>query len=86
LELLANAEKLRPGDPGWVNRARVPMPDTNEYVARPEWQSAVDMNQTTKKSISLLEKHKRLFADKKRSLKSIQAVKISIEGKDMSGY
>ena len=33
-----------------------------------------------------MEKHKRQFADKRRAAKSQQAVKISIEGKDMTGW
>ena len=37
-----------------------------EYVARPQWQSYEDLSKSEKKSISLLEKHKRQFADKRR--------------------
>ena len=75
---------LKPGDPGWIPRARVPMPDTREYVRRPDWQSTVDMSTKLKKEISLLEKHKRKFADKRKLLKNKHAVKISIEGKNMT--
>lgn len=77
-------ESLRPGDPGWVCRARVPMVDNKEFVQRPEWQSNEDMSQTTKKGISKLEKHKRKFADKRKIGRMQHAVKISLEGKNMA--
>lgn len=74
---------VRPGDPGWVGRARVPMPDNREFVCRPEWQSHEDMSKTTKKEMDMLEKHKRSFADRKKFSKAQHAVKISLEGKGM---
>ena len=77
-------KELRPGDAGWIGRARVPMVDTREYVRRPEWQSNVDFKEKqAKKGISMLEKHKRKFADKARILRGGHSVKISIEGKNM---
>ena len=74
---------VRPGDPGWVGRARVPMPDNKEFVRRPEWQSHEDISKNAKKEIDLLEKHKRNFADKKKFSRVQHAVKISLEGKGM---
>ncbi len=74
---------LRPGDPGWVGRARVPMPDNKEFVVRPQWQSNEDISAVRPKQISLLEKHKRRFADKKKQGRLQHAVKISLEGKNM---
>lgn len=75
---------LKPGDPGWVGRARVPMVKNREYINRPDWQSHEDVSQTKKKTINLLEKHKRSFADRKKTTKSQHAVKISLEGKHMA--
>ena len=86
------------GDPGWVGRARVPMVDNQEYIRRPEWQTSVDISKTKKKEvgylfhfifinfafqITLLEKHKRKFAERKRFDKNTSMVKISIEGARM---
>eukprot|EP00092_Neocalanus_flemingeri_P075200 GFUD01093123.1.p1 GENE.GFUD01093123.1~~GFUD01093123.1.p1 ORF type:complete len:247 (-),score=88.48 GFUD01093123.1:66-806(-) len=77
-------QSFKPGDPGWVGRARVPMVDNQEYIRRPEWQTVVDISKgTKKKEITLLEKHKRKFAERKRMAKNNSMVKISIEGARM---
>jgi len=76
-------QNIKPGDPGWVGRARVPMVDNQEYIRRPEWQTTVDISKTKKKEITLLEKHKRKFAERKRLSKNNSMVKISIEGARM---
>lgn len=80
----AEEQNLKPGDPGWVGRARVPMPENAEYIKRPEWQNHEEIvDKKQKKEISLLEKHKRKFQERKRMSKNLSMVKISIEGARM---
>lgn len=77
-------EAVKPGDPGWVSRARVPMPDAQEYIKRPDWQTSVQIDTAPKKkTVSLLEKHKRKFAEKRRQTRTVSMTKISIEGARM---
>ena len=76
---------LRPGDPGWCYRARVPQAQSSSYVNRPEWQSTVDITSVAKKEATRFEKQMRAAQERKRlSGKTRRAVEISIEGRKMN--
>ena len=74
----------RPGERGWVHRARVPQPSTTSYVNRPEWTSDVDISRSSRKEASRLDKHMRNAMERKRNSKQKRAVDISIEGRKMA--
>ncbi|KAM9453324.1 uncharacterized protein ACWYII_012452 isoform 6-T11 [Salvelinus alpinus] len=83
-KVLTGEEKaLRPGDPGFCARARVPMPSNKDYVVRPKWNVESESRATGfKKGVSRLEKHKRRIAQQ-RSQRRIMAVKINVDGNGM---
>lgn len=84
--LQSEKKAVRPGDKGFVMRARVPMPSNKDYVVRPQHSVEVmDFNRKPQKSMNRFEKQKRKFDEKKKLLSrgSQRAVGISIEGRKM---
>lgn len=82
--LTGEDKSLRPGEKGWVARARVPMPSTKDYVVRPKWNCDTEFVKNTKKTVTRLDKHMRQLQEKKKKAKLQRAVTISIEGRHMS--
>lgn len=85
--LQGDKKALRPGDKGFVMRARVPIPSTRDYVVRPKWnQERMDFSKKPAKSMNRFQKQFRKYKDRKQLLgKGDQrAVNISIEGRHMS--
>ncbi|XP_061180118.1 protein IWS1 homolog [Saccostrea echinata] len=84
--LVGEDKQLRPGDKGWINRARVPMPSHKDYVVRPKWavEEGMQGKSSGKKAPSRYDKHVRAFAEKKKFSKAQRAVTISIEGRNMA--
>lgn len=73
---------LRPGDPGFCPRARVPAPSSKDYVIRPKSNiEAMELSEKkVKKSESRLDKHKKRFIEIKRNAKSNRAVTMVAAG------
>ncbi|XP_069390949.1 protein IWS1 homolog isoform X3 [Paralichthys olivaceus] len=83
-QLTGEEKALRPGDPGFCARARVPMPSNKDYVVRPKWNVEGDSSRgPMKKGMSRVDKQMRRFADIRRLTKTGHAVKISVEGNRM---
>ncbi len=74
----------KPGDKGWVGRARVPMPSTKGYVVRPKWNAEFDFKKSVgKKTLNRYEKHVRKKKQEKMQSKTTHAVPLSVEGRKM---
>ncbi|XP_037630679.1 protein IWS1 homolog isoform X2 [Sebastes umbrosus] len=84
-QLTGEEKALRPGDPGFCARARVPMPSNKDYVVRPKWNVEMESNRhgPMKKGMSRVDKQMRRIADIRRLTKPGHAVKISVEGNRM---
>ncbi|XP_019644054.1 PREDICTED: protein IWS1 homolog A-like [Branchiostoma belcheri] len=96
MEIATAQGPVKPGDPGWCARARVPMPSNRDYVVRPKWNTEKEMSEDqereqkrrnkgfTKTKDARLEKHMKTLRERKAKLKIQRAVGISIQGNKMA--
>uniref|UniRef100_A0A1I7WIS6 TFIIS N-terminal domain-containing protein n=1 Tax=Heterorhabditis bacteriophora TaxID=37862 RepID=A0A1I7WIS6_HETBA len=79
------SEELRPGDKGYVGRARVPKPSTKDYVVRPKSLVEGEFKGERKgKAYSRLDKTQRDFMERTKKFKAKRAVGVSLEGRNMA--
>lgn len=83
--MFSSPRPQKPGDKGWVGRARVPMPSTKGYVVRPKWNVDQEFRKkgSTKKTLNRYEEHLRKKKQEQMQKTSSHAVSISVEGRHM---
>lgn len=74
----------KPGDKGWIGRARVPMPSHRDYVNRPRYEMQEFGSRETKKELNRYEKHMRKLKDNKTFSGNRKAVGVSLNGSKLS--
>ena len=80
----SSEDPLRPGEKGFVGRARVPQPSTRDYVTRPKWNIQTDITHMKSKTPSKIDHMVRDMKSKKNKTKGLShAVQLSIEGAKM---
>lgn len=68
----------KPGDKGWIPRARVPAPSMKDYVIRPESRVELDIGKK-QKSTNMLDKYFRSQQERRRASKQQRAVNMKID-------
>ncbi|KAI6654662.1 Protein IWS1-like [Oopsacas minuta] len=76
-------QTLRPGEKGFVGRARVPQPSTRDYVTRPKWNVQTDITQTKRITPSKIDNMVRDMKSSKSKKVLSHAAILSIEGSKM---
>lgn len=69
----------KPGDKGWIPRARVPAPSMRDYVIRPRSKVDGDIGKSSKRPANMLEKLIRTQQERRRASKQQRAVNMKID-------
>ncbi|KRY18839.1 Protein IWS1 -like protein, partial [Trichinella patagoniensis] len=77
------SKPLRPGDKGFIPRARVPQLSTKDYVIRPKSNIDVSVENKLVRRTSEFELKLRMFKERMKRKKAMRAVTVSIEGRKM---
>lgn len=74
---------MRPGEKGFIPRARVPQPSTKDYVVRPK--STIDeARRGAKKDNARLDRKLREFKERTKMSKAMHAVTVNVSGNKMT--
>ena len=79
----SSEDPLRPGEKGFVGRARVPQPSTRDYVTRPKWNIQTDISNMKKNTPSKIDNMVRDMKSSKSKKSITHAANLSIEGARM---
>eukprot|EP00111_Clytia_hemisphaerica_P000857 TCONS_00002513-protein len=77
----------KPGDKGWVGRARVPLPSHKDYINRPESKIDYDVAKSSKRELNRFEKQARKVKDRRGnniSSTNRKAVGVSLNGSKLA--
>ncbi|CAB3409428.1 unnamed protein product [Caenorhabditis bovis] len=76
--------ELRPGDKGYINRARVPKPSSRDYVVRPKWNVEGECKERKATGIRRYDQALREFQERTKKSKVSRAVCVSLEGRNLA--
>lgn len=69
----------KPGDKGWIPRARVPAPSMKDYVIRPRSKVDGDVGKSSKRPANMLEKYMKNQQERRRANRQQRAINMKID-------
>lgn len=69
----------KPGDKGWIPRARVPAPSMKDYVIRPRSKVDADIGKSSKRPANMLEKYMKSQQERRRANRQQRAINMKID-------